>query len=523
MTSPTTPKKRAPRKKPANKAITVQETAMVPVAELKMHRQNPNDGNVEAIAESLRENGQFRAIVVNRGSKTGRPNEILAGNHTYLGMRANGEEEMLVSFVDVDEAEATKILLADNKTAKMGKINDEMVAKLFAELPTISGTGYTTEEVDDLLAEAAEVAGSVDVPDVDVDTQSLIDRAMGSGNEEAPEDTRTEREKYKAERDADDDDDDGMDRSARISAKDREEEDIPTVEEEEAIDKMAELQVVLEMKEDNIYKDPNNFYGIPRIPESSILEEFPKDIVTWIGHQYTEDAPDRHFMYNYSLGGTKGLDLSRTLLAFNTYDSKFISWWDTPAYNLSRLMVKGLTMAVVPDFSYYYTECRIHHLWGVYRANWLGRFFAEAGLKVVPRVQWDYTDKEFMETALQGVPINTPTLESSLQNIKEPDLQKQAAKQLREILETVNPESFLYYGGNPAVELVKASGWKGKTQHVLSYSNARRESGAFDKKEGAKGLTAKQKRAIQEKHGYKPGARREDGDEGDVYTPEEDE
>ena len=242
---------------------------------------------------------------------------------------------------------------------------------------------------------------------------------------------------------------------------------------------------------------------------------------TWIGHEYTQDAPGRHFRYNDSLGGTKGLDWDRTILAFNTYDDKFMSWWETPAYNLSRLMVKGLKVAVVPDFSYYYTETRVHHLLGVYRANWLGRFFAEAGLKVIPRVQWDFRDPEYMHFGTVGVPIGSPTLECSIQNVNEEADRKVFIKQLRDILEYLKPEQFLVYGGNPAMRMVQACGWKGKVIHVQSYANARRESGAYDRKEGAASLTAKQKDELRKKYGVKPKPlRRKHVEEDEEYDDE---
>lgn len=517
------PKK--PPKRPSNtsaisRAIPIIETKVVPIDDLQMHHKNPRIGNVEAIAESLRENGQFKAILVNVGTQTGRANEILAGNHTWLGMKSLGEEHIYASFVDVSEEEGVKILLADNKIGQLGSFDEKIIGDLFKGLPDVSGTGFNQDEVDKLL----DAQASLDEINAtyDADTQSLIDGVVGnSEDDEDGGERRSPRERYKEDRVSEDDA--VGDRSTRIEgANDDEDVDDPDLVADEPVDKMAELQVVLELKEDNVYKNPNNFYGIPEIPEHAILEEFPKDIRTWIGHEYTEDAPGRHFLYNYSLGGTKGLDFSRTILAFNTYDYKFQSWWDTPAYNLSRLMVKGLKIAVVPDFSYYYTECRIHHLWGVYRANWLGRFFAEAGLKVVPRVQWDFRDPEYLQTALQGVPLNTPTLECSIQNINDEADRKVAAKQLRAILEEIKPEEFMVYGGNPAMRLVKESGYKGNVLHVQSYSNARRESGAFDRKEGVKGISAKQKKALREKYGAKEKVLRENGeDEDETNTDEE--
>lgn len=515
------PRKRASTKAATKpKSISVIETKPVPLADLQMYHKNPRIGNIDAIAASLEENGQFKPIVVNKGSKTGRTNEILAGNHTYLGMKKNGEKTIYASFVDVDEQQATKIVLADNKTADLGTYDEKIIADLFESLPDVAGTGYSQEEFEEIMANVA-----VDTPDsYDVDVDDIIGGiSLGDEQAQTREEVMSKREQYKAERELDDDDEQD-ERSTRISASDDEEELEVDASDSQQIDKLAELQVVLEIKEDNVWKNPNDYYGIPAIPERSILKQFPKDIITWIGHQYTEQKPGRHYLYNYSLGGTKGLDFSKTILAFNTYDHKFISWWDTPAYNLARLMVKGLKIAVVPDFSYYYTETRIHHLWGVYRANWLGKFFAEAGLQVVPRLQWDYRDPNYADFALPGVPLNTPTLECSIQNINDDEDRKKASKQLRDLLETIKPEQFMVYGGKPAMRMVQESGWKGDIIHVLSYANARRESGAYDKKEGAKSLTAKQKRELREKYGAKEKELREDGeevDEDDTYEDDE--
>ncbi|AKL88379.1 ParB-like partition protein [Gordonia phage GMA6] len=515
--------KKPPLRKKKPKAISVIETKPIQMAELQMYHKNPRIGNVNAIAASLEESGQFKPIVVNIGTHTSRKNEILAGNHTFMGMKKLGEKLIYASFVDVDEQQATKIVLADNKVADLGTYDEKIIADLFESLPDIAGTGYSQEEFEDIMSSVSVDISDSSKYDSNVDVDNLIGGiSMENEEQERREDTMTDRERYKAERESDDDGEE--ERSTRITASDDTDEELSVDADEQQIDKLAELQVVLEMKEDNVWKNPNDFYGIPRIPERSILKQFPKDIVTWIGHQYTEQKPGRHYLYNYSLGGTKNLDFSKTILAFNTYDTKFISWWETPAYNLARLMVKGLTTAVVPDFSYYYTEARIHHLWGVYRANWLGRFFAEAGLQVVPRLQWDFRDPEFMETALPGVPLNTPTLECSIQNINEEEDRKKAAKQLRDLLEHIKPEQFMVYGGNPARRLVEESGWKGEVLHVLSYANARRESGAYDRKEGKASLTAKQKKELREKYGAKESSVREDGEDVDEneYIDEDD-
>lgn len=80
---------------------------------LNPHHNNPRRGNVQAIADSLRVNGQFRPIVVNKGTHTGRPNEVLAGNHTLLAaLHLDGTPDAIDALdcyvVDVDDDRATR-------------------------------------------------------------------------------------------------------------------------------------------------------------------------------------------------------------------------------------------------------------------------------------------------------------------------------------------------------------------------------------------------------------------------------
>ena len=65
-------------------------TQTIPTNQLHTHHQNPRRGDVQAIADSLRVNGHFRPIVVNKGTHTGRPMEVLAGNHTIMAAHVGG-------------------------------------------------------------------------------------------------------------------------------------------------------------------------------------------------------------------------------------------------------------------------------------------------------------------------------------------------------------------------------------------------------------------------------------------------
>lgn len=127
---------------------TIMETLVVQIAALHPHPSNPRQGNVQMIKDSLEELGQYRPIVVNRGSKTGRPNEILAGHHLVLAAAELGWSTVDAVLVDVGELTATKILLADNRTSDMATYDDRLLAELLASIrEDLQGTGYTEEDL----------------------------------------------------------------------------------------------------------------------------------------------------------------------------------------------------------------------------------------------------------------------------------------------------------------------------------------------------------------------------------------
>src|SRR5687767_8593568 len=94
--------------------ILSAETATVPLSALRFYGRNPRRGNLEAIKESLRRNRQYRPLIVDRRSM-----QVLVGNHTLRAMRELGWREAFVCFIDVDEEQAKRIVVADNRTSDL--------------------------------------------------------------------------------------------------------------------------------------------------------------------------------------------------------------------------------------------------------------------------------------------------------------------------------------------------------------------------------------------------------------------
>lgn len=123
-----------------------------PIEDLHQHRLNPRRGDVEQIRASLRKNGQYRPIVVNEGSLTGHPNEILAGNHTWLAAKAEEWQGIACTWVDVDDDAGKRILVVDNRANDLATYDPSVLIDLLESFDgNLDGTLYT----EDALAELA--------------------------------------------------------------------------------------------------------------------------------------------------------------------------------------------------------------------------------------------------------------------------------------------------------------------------------------------------------------------------------
>src|SRR5690625_4661570 len=132
----------------------------LPITELRAFHKNPRRGDVATIVESLDRLGQYRPIVVNLGTKTGRPNEVLAGNHTVQAAKKLGWKEIDAHIVDVDDDTAARIVLVDNKSNDNATYDHADLLELVKTVTDLEATGWTPAEISDIADELAD-----DVPD----------------------------------------------------------------------------------------------------------------------------------------------------------------------------------------------------------------------------------------------------------------------------------------------------------------------------------------------------------------------
>lgn len=142
--------------------LTVHDT---PVADLALLPGNPRQGDIGAVAESMRTNGVYQPIIINRGTHTGRPMEVIAGNHRAQAAQKLGHDTIPTVILDVDDEAATRIALADNRTSDLADYDTEALVDMLKQLDDLTGTGYDADDLDDLARELEGAPGSADLLD----------------------------------------------------------------------------------------------------------------------------------------------------------------------------------------------------------------------------------------------------------------------------------------------------------------------------------------------------------------------
>jgi len=132
------------------------EGLMVPIDKVHQHPENDNNGDVDEIVNSMLVTGVYRPIYASRAT-----GNIVAGNHTYLAMLDLGAKFVPVVWLDLDQHQGRRVLVADNKIARNARPDPALTADLLHRLMEVDreialvGTGFTIEEAEALLAPPA--------------------------------------------------------------------------------------------------------------------------------------------------------------------------------------------------------------------------------------------------------------------------------------------------------------------------------------------------------------------------------
>lgn len=125
----------------------------------------PEDEEYQAIERSLKRHGLVQPIVWNR-----RTNTVVSGHQRLTVLEAQGETEVTVSVVDLDDIQEKELNVALNKIT--GEWDDDKLSVILNELgEEATDTGFTLPEIDVLRDELKSYFDDVTAPDEEGPTE----------------------------------------------------------------------------------------------------------------------------------------------------------------------------------------------------------------------------------------------------------------------------------------------------------------------------------------------------------------
>ncbi len=147
------------------------EQKVMKLAEINPAEYNPRvplaekDFEYKALKASIDEYGLVVPLIVNKQTGT-----LISGHQRLNVMQASGTEETEVILVDMPPEKEKALCIAMNKVS--GEWDYGMLADLLEELRDSSEvdtlvTGFTDNDISELLGELEEISGSGDIPEID--------------------------------------------------------------------------------------------------------------------------------------------------------------------------------------------------------------------------------------------------------------------------------------------------------------------------------------------------------------------
>lgn len=172
------------------------------------------------------------------------------------------------------------------------------------------------------------------------------------------------------------------------------------------------------------YFDENRTDGLYQMPIIKAQHCIPNDLIS----------------FNYVLGGGN----TDCGVHFYIDDYQFERIWNNPKMYIDKL--KNYECVFTPDFSLYLDMPLAMKVWNVYRSKLIGQIMQDAGITVIPTLQWAGTDT--LPFAFDGIEQGGTVTVSTI-GVKSNDISKNVwYNGMTEALKVIKPKEVLVYGGD---------------------------------------------------------------------------
>ena len=133
-----------------------------------------------------------------------------------------------------------------------------------------------------------------------------------------------------------------------------------------------------------------------------------------------------------------------SLCHFFLDDYAFESVWNKPDVGVQRAL--KFWAALTPDFSLYSNWPPVAQMWNHYRRQWIGRYWQEHGINVIPTVNW--SNAASFQWCFKGIPLEQ-TVALAVPDLRKGNVRKRFISGMHAMNRALHPSSVLVYGKLP--------------------------------------------------------------------------
>lgn len=413
-------------------------TEWVPVDSLNTWSRNPRKGDVEKVAESLKEHGQIKPIGANRGSKTGRDNEIIFGNHTFMAAKKLGWGKIWVTWFDVDDVGFKKIGVADNGASDGSTYDDQILADILGEIKEGTGSLVGTTYTDDVLNTLVKQT-------VDSDDNSNIDNIEDADEHLGGVDDLSNGLFFPSELDY----------------------EIP--------------ELLPHMVPDEPPGDMKVWAG-HELDGKDIIGEEEWENTWWLSMWHA---------------GSRGINWKKAIPYFYTDDFHFEPIYTDPAKNTKKILNLGIQYAIMPNYSIGPLMPTALWVYAAYRSYYVARYFQEAGIQVIPDIHTGMDDAA-LDLTLIGIPEGAGVVAAQCQQSGgDTSFIRKKARLLKEAEDRIGFKNIIIYGHTDAQKIIDRADFDADVIFVSARTARRREYLNSGSTINSQKVTSKKKRKVK--------------------------
>jgi ParB-like nuclease domain len=124
---------------------------LVPIDQVHPYPDNANEGDVEAVIESISTNGFYSAVIAQQGTGV-----LIAGHTRHSALLALGATQIPVLWMVTDDVGAERARLGDNQTSRLSRWNEAMLYESLLRVQAseigLQGTAFDDDYMDMLKA-----------------------------------------------------------------------------------------------------------------------------------------------------------------------------------------------------------------------------------------------------------------------------------------------------------------------------------------------------------------------------------